>query len=687
MPYEPPPQPDASASFPLAAPQSAPVSSGYEQPPQPEGAQSNAPIPEEPEQTDRTGAVKKIKGIIGPVAGLVQHARGEITPGAAYWGSALESLPVVGNLPRRGYEWATGKLHDLTGKGNTEEQQRVADEEYQQQLSKAYPGWGFAGTATGVGSTVGATMALTPSAPVAWMIKSPAGRAIWQGLLGAGTGGLTGFTTGEDLADRLHRAWKYGVIGGGLGLAGGTIGEGIASWLGKPAEAGAERAAEEAGISPYAKAASQEEKIGEALRAPGVEPIRPSNADLFEEGGLNPRIHSAVTQRAEQLHDAAVAMKQQAGTKGAMLSPDAFAGLRQTINQGLVEKGINLDALPKLDALSPARRALNLFDSLENTANQAAQAGKQVGLMNIEKTHQLINEVGKEAKGLDPVVKIVQHNFDKWLTDAVDAHMFSGDPSAIQDLFQWRKMYAGYKDFVSGDNALANILKKHQNPDQIANWFDAATRLGNGQEAASLAKSLKPIVGDDTWDMLRGLTLGKFAAPAEGGTLSGTQLASGLQKMLDAPVSRVLFKPDELKQWSNLAVALRGLPKNDPRIWRLATALGISGGIEGAAEGVAAEMFEHREEGINVGRLIGLTGLHAAAGFMLGRYGPGILRQFAPLIASGAAPVGTTAIANTPALSNIVGRATGGSVIRQKSSDRIGRALSAARSTAATISR
>lgn len=613
-------------------------------------------------------ALEDVSGLVNPGAGLMQHARGRVTPGAQFWGSAAEAVPIVGNLPKRGYEWAAGKFHDLTGKGNTEEQQRAADEEYQRQLNKEYPWTGALGAGTGIGATIGATAPLgAPALFTGTRLGAGIGRAAWQALLGGGTGALTGFTTGEDLGNRLRRARDLGILGTGFGLIGSMGGEVIGHLLGREVTAAVQQAAHETGVSPYAKAASQKEAIEQAIGAPGVEPVRPTGNAIYGEGGLNEKVHQQVTQHFEDMENAAVAMKQQALTKGAMVSPDAFAALRQKMAGALADEGIDINDIAKLPTTAKARRAMYLFDRLETSANQAAQSGKEINLAQIEKTHQDINAVGKSPGGYDPVVGILQKNYNQWLQDTVDAHLFSGDPSAVQDLLQWRKMYAGFKDAIGGENALANVLRKSATPETIANYFDNVTKLGAGQEGAKLASSLKPIVGDHEWELLKGFTLGKFVSSEHGGELTGTQLANRLQTLLDAPVSKVLFDSDQTRQWQSLVTVLRSLPKTNPLGTNASLVLGGIVGGEAAAEvGFEAitEAIRDREGVFNPYKLAATVGYRTATALLLAKFGPGIIRGMGPALAATPAVVGTSAIANTPSLSNIIGHAHGGSVRR-----------------------
>jgi hypothetical protein len=61
-----------------------------------------------------------------------------------------------------------------------------------------------------------------------------------------------------------------------------------------------------------------------------------------------------------------------------------------------------------------------------------------------------------QYKEADPYYNTIRRSFNKWVGDAVNSHLFSGDESALADVERYRKLYANASK-LNPDEALARF--------------------------------------------------------------------------------------------------------------------------------------------------------------------------------------------------------------------------------------
>jgi hypothetical protein len=169
----------------------------------------------------------------------------------------------------------------------------------------------------------------------------------------------------------------------------------------------------------------------------------------------------------------------------------------------------------------------------------------------------------KPANAADAMVlKEIKNSFDEWLDDAINAKLFSGDPTALDDLKKARGLWSQFKGLTTpgqsdASKMIAKIATEEKTGNEVASWLLGIAGVGQAGRSARTAAAIKRELGDqsDEWLALRQAALTKIFNPTQG--QGGPQaLAKSIDNFVDgqgAPLARTLLDAPTLDQLRKLS--------------------------------------------------------------------------------------------------------------------------------------
>jgi hypothetical protein len=440
--------------------------------------------------------------------------------------------------------------------------------------------------------------------------------------INAAIGALSGAGGGETAAQRGSGAAIGGAIGGvagPVGEAGATaIGKGIQRYLGATTQPAP-------GVNPAARIADADalgvpltrgqasgnigqQSYEEAARHYARGPLAGRALQGFDDtqrkalteaqqgvarqlGGVaapiedtGAAVQGALKAKASGLRSASDAAYKSAADKDAWIDASAVEVLGKRVAERVTSKGVSLDTPGNFPGSQSAMNILkrvsgfdgappvkgtkqtntivsgpgyHIADDVEIPGRIAAQS-----LNGIEQARQALIAT-KPANAADAMVlKEIKNAFDEWLDDAVNAKLFSGDPSAVEDLKKARALWSHYKGLTKPGKSdtsqlISKIATQEKTGNEVANWLlgtAGAQQAGLASRAAALIK--REIGGQsDEWLALRQAALTKVFNPPKG--QGGPQaLAASIDNFVDgqgAPLARVLLDAPTLDQLRKLS--------------------------------------------------------------------------------------------------------------------------------------
>lgn len=503
----------------------------------------------------------------------------------------------VGNLPDYPVAIGSGIVGAVTGKGfsgpyseSLEEQRGISEG-----LAEKFPGTTLGGTVTGaVASGIGPAMA----------VRAPTmlGRILQSALAGGGLGAFQGAASGEGAQDRLEKAAVGAGVGAGIGAAGETvisgIGKGVQRYLGAatrpaPGVVPSERitAAEEFGIpltrgqatgnveqQAYEEAARNQARgraAGHAVRgfdARQQEAIKSAQQEIGEGLGgpaatvpeTGEAVGAALKSRAASLRGQATSFYDSAAAKDASIASDEVTKLGQKVAAQLEAEGVRLDTYGNYPGAQAAMNLLRRVSGFEGASSDGTVVAQS--LQGLEQARKGLLKV-KAANAEDArALKAIRQSFDDWISDAMDNSLFSGDPTALDDLKQARALWSQYKGLTTkgkGDATpiIAKIVNEERTGDEVANWLLGTAGAGQAGRSARVAVEVRNAIGQTSpeWEALRQAAWTKMTNPTrgDGGPQALSKSIMEFTSGQGAPLARVLFSSDELANMKKLANVIR----------------------------------------------------------------------------------------------------------------------------------
>lgn len=186
-----------------------------------------------------------------------------------------------------------------------------------------------------------------------------------------------------------------------------------------------------------------------------------------------------------------------ASGKKASLSAESVSDLVNRVGTAL--KGSIQD--PKL---APAtNKAFRELQSLTKPPKEGVRV-KSLSIQGLEEKRRILNQYIEAAA--NPADKrnatIIKRQFDKWLDDAFDNALFSGDPDALKSLKEARSLRADYgAKFQQRDSKdvagrmMEKIMQDDATPEQVANAIFGRAKLGGKLDSVQVVKRLGEALG------------------------------------------------------------------------------------------------------------------------------------------------------------------------------------------------
>lgn len=503
----------------------------------------------------------------------------------------------VGNLPDYPQAVGSGIVGAVTGKGFSGPYAESLEEQRGQRegLAEKYPGTTLGGTIGGaVAGGVGPSMA----------IKAPTvlGRILQSALVGGGVGGFQGAASGEGTEGRLKGGATGAAFGAPLGAGGEAVisgvGKGVQRYLGAatrpaPGVVPAERitAAEEFGVpltrgqatgnvdqqayEEAARNAARGRAAGHAVRGFDEQQrtaIKGAQEGISESLGGAPAaipetgeaVGAALKGKAAGLKSQADEAYTRAAAKDASIASDEITKLGQKVATQLEGEGIRLDTYGNYPGAQSAMNLLRRVSGFEGASSEGAVVAQSLeGLEQARKG--LLKVKGANAEDWR-ALKAIRNSFDDWISDAMDKKLFSGDPTALDDLKQARALWRDYKGLTTkgkGDATpiVAKIVNEERTGDEVANWMLGTAGAGQAGRSARIAVEVRNVIGKDApeWEALRQAAWTKMTNPARGD--GGAQAVSkSIQEFTSgqgAPLAKVLFSSEELTNMQKLVNVMK----------------------------------------------------------------------------------------------------------------------------------
>jgi hypothetical protein len=411
------------------------------------------------------------------------------------------------------------------------------------------------------------------------------------------------------MEQRLQQMWQQGLLGAGLSVLGEGAVSGITALLRRGF--GANRAPA-AGVTPQQRIAENAEfgiplTAGEAtgnLRQQGWENAARNNArgdypgkqmqafDAQRTNAINtaanetigsqfgPRIAAeeagdmtarAMRERAALLRADSDAAYQRAADKNAWIAADEVTNLAQRVTQDLETAGIRLDSYGNYPG---AHNAMNLLRRVSGF--EGAPQGQTVVAQSLEGLEQVRKGLLKIRPGSGEdarAVNAIKHQFDNWVSDAIDKRLFQGDATALDDLKAARSLWSQYKGMTASKEGPMQVISKMVNEErtgaEVANWLLSSSTVGQAGNSARVAAQVKRMVGatSDEWQGIRAAAWDRVVNDATGNPRNAQQIAKAIDDLTRGngkALARQLYSGSEISQMQRLAGAIRNTA-TDPR--------------------------------------------------------------------------------------------------------------------------
>lgn len=449
-----------------------------------------------------------------------------------------------------------------------------------------------------------------------------------QAIIGSTTGGIHGYGSGEEGGRGESAGWGAG-LGGVLGVAG----EGLATGAGnmirryfggaKPRPgvdtAAAMRESDEFGYPLYrgevtgdlrqqaweqsARHGSQGGKAQEMIQNQDAVRDAARQAAQQRMGPTTPaqaaeEVSGAMQRAAAGFREGADDLYASARAKGANIEAGAVSVLANRVERDLAADGLPLNQIAT-SAYPHANQAMNILRGVSGFRGSGAQTAEQAlnqraqqamsglqgfsgpptgGTKVVASSLDTIDEARKAIVRLRGAhdadrhaLGIIKNSLDNWLDDAINARLFSGDASALDDLLQARDLWSRYKQITTarpGDDAsamMAKITAGDHTVDEVANWLVNTSNVGLVGRASRLAATIKKTIGDSApeWQSLQEAVAHKILNPTIG--QGGPQaLATSIRKNIDGSLAKIVL-PVERREELRRFGSLMGRTVPDPR--------------------------------------------------------------------------------------------------------------------------
>lgn len=241
-----------------------------------------------------------------------------------------------------------------------------------------------------------------------------------------------------------------------------------------------------------------------------------------------------------------------ARTKDARLDVDNISGLVTEIKRGVEDYGIDPQLHPA------ATRALRNIEQLSEDVSKGARVSA-VTLRRIEtERRRLGNLTDSAANKADRAATIrMKNELDRWLDDAVDNALFSGDPEALELLKAARATRKRYGELFEAKDqkdeagrVVQRMIDTDPTPEEVVNYIFGRGKLGARGVSKRILDRLENVFGKDSeeWSALREVGWLRLSQDKSGRALSPKQFAKSLEEALNTNRSLMekLYSKQEL---------------------------------------------------------------------------------------------------------------------------------------------
>lgn len=254
------------------------------------------------------------------------------------------------------------------------------------------------------------------------------------------------------------------------------------------------------------------------------------------------------------------------------------------------------------------------------------QGDKPVSLKLIDGLRKDVNAaMRKPSIGAEDMraLKIVKDEYDSWLDDVVTAKLFSGDEKGVDALKEARSLWMNYASKFMGKDAgskfIQDMIDSDASPDQVSKWLFSSGQLGTGRMTATVAKSVRDLVGDasEEWGAVRQAAFRQLTQKPEGTTQWGPQkISENILKFTNGTgtreLSQTLFSPDELLKFRRYASALQRMVAPAGAVNTSATAYETGRMVRGVYQALAGSLGFASSGGVPGAGLAASTAMGAA---------------------------------------------------------------------------
>lgn len=308
-------------------------------------------------------------------------------------------------------------------------------------------------------------------------------------------------------------------------------------------------------------------------------------AEVHSEVEAGERLREGFTRRKDTLEARVDAAYEEFGSKNAAMNAGAYSDFLKsqrgaTINQrgDILIEAADLEAG---DSLTPATKRVVEF--MENQARFIDDARERFGSENVVATANELEKMRRRINlGLDKAERgtadfrfltALKANFDRFVDDAVDRALFTGDADAIAAVKKARKLNAEYMAKFKNDDQAGKIIQKivDENADDamITRYIFGSAELGNVQGSLQTIRRIKEVVGDDSreWQALREAAFMRLVYPrTTGRSFDPAVFAKHMNEAMGgngAKVLEELFNVDERAMLNRFRTLVQNtLPKD-----------------------------------------------------------------------------------------------------------------------------
>ena len=261
-----------------------------------------------------------------------------------------------------------------------------------------------------------------------------------------------------------------------------------------------------------------------------------------------------------------------AGEMDMRFTGTGMSDLFQGVRQGLREAGVVIEGARETTKLFPAtRRAFMHIAKLnkEMAKRKKAPTITMQSLKHLETVRKRIGaDIGAAKTRADKRgATLVKKYFDKWLDDAVDNGLFTGDMDAL-DLLKIargeRRIYARlYEDPSAAGKVITKIIDEGEDiaGEQTINWIFGRIGLGSKETATKVVRGLKDIFGEESaeWYALRQAGWIRMMRNREGKLVTPRVFNSTVNKLMnEAPaLMGELYSKAEIATMRRYAAVIR----------------------------------------------------------------------------------------------------------------------------------